>query len=970
MDDNTTALRDSRFAIGTTPERRQEFLRRLHVPIQTLLVTAIGPSAVVIFLFLAIINRVWQSTTVLFLAFSLEMFWLFSFGLLKRGGVGLSVLLAALAAIVFVTITACLIPDVMPGAVLSCVATLLYCALYSKRATIVIAVAFGVAFFVAELSFLTDPIEVLEISASSRFYTALAMGITLVPLVSHFLVRSHWINEFLFQTREAEITKQVFTLRALVRIRDVIDDAVVKVREVSARFAQQSKEQAMAAMKINVTVGQVSSNSRITAIKANDAQNVAKRIQARALKSSDSLRHIERGFKDVVGIIGNARNQVIELERDVIEIEAILRLNEEIGRQTQILAVNAGMQAAKAGQDLGGGFRVIATELQQMIHDTEVNLKRSRNLLVEIREQAHDSSEKIKTGSEGLTRFFNELRAASDGIESSAENLVVTVKKISTIAYSAREQQNSMADMSLAMKQVDTAAGELSRSAMQLVESVEQIVAARNTLNDVLSKTELEESQAAGTMENRYAFVSQLYMPVQRLIVGVLGPAIVVSFGILSYMDPCPQNIKTLAVAVGLCAAWLFSILQYQKKRFGTGILIVVLSSFVMTTAAGVFHEGLIPVVMLGNVGIMSYGIFYSRRFAPLCMVSGGLSYLICELNRYLGFIETRPLGEVEQFVIAIFLFFVLIPIITRFFRRSQTINSHLLLVQRDKSRQQAAIIDTINNVSPIVEDATAQIRQVSELFNLQAGEQEELASQMHSTVSYVSENAIATASSAAIAKEITESTQIGSAENNRRLIAIRNEFRDVAALIEAARQNANAFAMRIDEIEEILGFNVEIVQQIKILAVNAAIQAAKAGEFQRGFKDVALKLRQMILENDRNLEGSRKLLEEIRWKAKESAKMIHLGQSKLDRYRRELKLTSDIFERSTARFTNTAQNVSQIAKAAQEQQESMRIVSDVMKKIEETAAKIASSSNILMDSVMEISGTQQTLQEVLSRTA
>jgi methyl-accepting chemotaxis protein len=198
------------------------------------------------------------------------------------------------------------------------------------------------------------------------------------------------------------------------------------------------------------------------------------------------LRSVERGFDGVVGGNETARAEFSDLASQAESIEGVLRTNSDIAARIKILAINAGIQAAKAGQ-YGTGFNVVARELKEMIQNTDQSLGTSRDLLEGIRERARHSAETIQTASQLLRDHSAALASTGRSIEEIAETFVSTARQFRTISQSAREQQSRLDEVGHGIGQIDVAATELTRQTQSLMESVEKIASSQASLGEILA---------------------------------------------------------------------------------------------------------------------------------------------------------------------------------------------------------------------------------------------------------------------------------------------------------------------------------------------------------------------------------------------------------------------------------------------------------------------------------------------------
>ncbi len=277
-------------------------------------------------------------------------------------------------------------------------------------------------------------------------------------------------------------------IQTVDNLRPVMNEAVAKIQKISGQFTVQASEQASSVVEVNATVSEVNFTSAQTARSASETQQIAERMSNAAKESSEKLAEVELGFKKAVEIIGDASGKVGSLVSHVISIEEILGFNVEISAQIKILAINAGIQAAKAGQ-YGLGFRVVANELRQMIHSTDKNLSKSQLLLEEIRKDAKESLDEIQRGFSRVDFNFAELSSAGSLIGNSADNYRKTAKQIAQMAHAAREQEVGMNGISTAMIQIDQAAAQLNSSSAMLINVVENIARFQDLLKNALDRS-------------------------------------------------------------------------------------------------------------------------------------------------------------------------------------------------------------------------------------------------------------------------------------------------------------------------------------------------------------------------------------------------------------------------------------------------------------------------------------------------
>jgi methyl-accepting chemotaxis protein len=471
-----------------SPERR-EHLQRLHGPLQKKIFWIGGPVSVFFYILGAAMTPIPQNFVMAGAVLGLFVAWFAAMQLSKRGRLEASVYIFMASVMVFEGIEIMMMDGNEATELLACFAVIAYGALYTRRYLYIAAISLAALMIASELVKTTHLYPIYVVPPVDRAVSQVAFTIVIMILVVFIMRRGQAIHETMYAEVRARSRSQAEVILTAARIQPVIDKVAVQLKRIAEEFVAQSSEHAATTNEVSVTMGHIMTSAGQSASAANKAKAIAESTRADSVHSRDRLLAVQRGFDEVTKAIERSLTSLNELSRQAENIEEILGYSREIGEHIKVLAVNAAIEAATAGE-YGRGFRVVAEELREMIVKTDANLKRSSGLLGSILGQAKENAASSQRSAGALAQYFEELRATGELIDKITESFVVTSGQVGKIADAAQMQVVSIDQVRVAMAQIDSAAAQLEGAARTLVEGVDEIVASHQDLRSVLATGE------------------------------------------------------------------------------------------------------------------------------------------------------------------------------------------------------------------------------------------------------------------------------------------------------------------------------------------------------------------------------------------------------------------------------------------------------------------------------------------------
>jgi methyl-accepting chemotaxis protein len=267
-----------------------------------------------------------------------------------------------------------------------------------------------------------------------------------------------------------------------------IGTAVGQVRSSSAELqaaanqqASGAKEQATAMTEISTTISELLATSRQI---AESAQRVAQNAGQTASAARSGHGTVDMTHESISGIrrqVDQIVSHMLELGKKSQEIGAVLDIVSELAEQTNILAINATIEAAGAGET-GKRFAVVADEIRKLADRVAGSTKEVRILIDDVRSAVNTTVMATETGSKAVdagSRQFGEVASAFQQISSLVSTATEAAREIE---LSTKQQSTAVEQVNVAIASVTQASLETETSAGQTLQTVSQMASLSKAL--------------------------------------------------------------------------------------------------------------------------------------------------------------------------------------------------------------------------------------------------------------------------------------------------------------------------------------------------------------------------------------------------------------------------------------------------------------------------------------------------------
>ncbi|MEZ4232391.1 MAG: methyl-accepting chemotaxis protein [Polyangiaceae bacterium] len=268
-----------------------------------------------------------------------------------------------------------------------------------------------------------------------------------------------------------------------------VQSSSAELQAAANQQATGAREQATAMAEITTTIQELLLTSRQIAESAINVSSIASQTLSSAQAGQDTLQGSAASMNEIKAQVDAVVHHMLDLNQKTQRIGSVLDIVAELSEQTNILAINASIEAVGAGE-AGSRFRVVADEIRKLADRVSGSAKEIRGLIEEVRGAVNATVMVTETGSKSVeagSRQFEEVAAAFAAIR----NLVkTTTDAAKEIELSTKQQSTAVEQVNTAISSVAQASKESEISSGQTLQTARELTTLATNLGRIVKRTE------------------------------------------------------------------------------------------------------------------------------------------------------------------------------------------------------------------------------------------------------------------------------------------------------------------------------------------------------------------------------------------------------------------------------------------------------------------------------------------------
>ncbi|MFR9710375.1 methyl-accepting chemotaxis protein [Paenibacillus sp. MB22_1] len=242
-----------------------------------------------------------------------------------------------------------------------------------------------------------------------------------------------------------------------------------QISESVRRVAQGAEHQVSQAQEMSAILQQMVSGLEQVAVTSVDASKLAKRAQSVATRSAGEMRDTAKKISKMEETFSDIQASALELASLSEKIRDVVTYIQEVSTQTNLLSLNAAIEAARAG-DQGQGFAVVAGEIRKLADQAAYSTR-----------EIHETIEVMLNGINGLVQKLEEnSRGVKDGIQAmlkAGDSFQTITNEVDSLSVQVMDVASSVGQMSVGSKAIEGSIREITRITEETASFAEEVSA-------------------------------------------------------------------------------------------------------------------------------------------------------------------------------------------------------------------------------------------------------------------------------------------------------------------------------------------------------------------------------------------------------------------------------------------------------------------------------------------------------------
>jgi methyl-accepting chemotaxis protein len=315
---------------------------------------------------------------------------------------------------------------------------------------------------------LVGAINLMTLNAIKRSLSAVQQAVKKIEGDHDFTTRAEVIGNDEIAEVSEELNRLLDKLQGnLKTIADgshAVASSAGQLSGTSGEVARASQEQSEAASGMAATVEQLTVSINHVGDRAQDADQISRDSENLAVKGESVISQTVQDIQGVAVTVSEAAERIHGLEQHSQAISNVIAVIKDVADQTNLLALNAAIEAARAGEQ-GRGFAVVADEVRKLAERTAVSTTEISETISRMRSSASEAVATMEGAVGKVSKGVESAQLANEAIRAMGEGSRKNRERVDEITEAIREQAVAMNEIAVQVERIAQMSEECSAAA-------------------------------------------------------------------------------------------------------------------------------------------------------------------------------------------------------------------------------------------------------------------------------------------------------------------------------------------------------------------------------------------------------------------------------------------------------------------------------------------------------------------------
>ncbi|MGE5353084.1 MAG: methyl-accepting chemotaxis protein [Acidobacteriota bacterium] len=283
---------------------------------------------------------------------------------------------------------------------------------------------------------------------------------------------------------------------ALSEVQEAVQATASAANEISSsseQMAAGAQEQSQQATEVAGAIEEMTKTVYETAKNANEAADMSRSSRVAAEKGAKKIDETKKGIEKIVASADETSRIVASLSQRSEQIGEITQVIDDIADQTNLLALNAAIEAARAGEQ-GRGFAVVADEVRKLAERTTKATKEIAETIKAIQVEAKEADNAMSDSKTAVVEGMKMTEEVAEVLNEILKGAVNATDVVMQVAAASEEQSSAAEQISKNIEGISSVTQQSAAGTEQIARAAEDLNRLTVNLQELVARFKLEEN--------------------------------------------------------------------------------------------------------------------------------------------------------------------------------------------------------------------------------------------------------------------------------------------------------------------------------------------------------------------------------------------------------------------------------------------------------------------------------------------